>query len=292
MVLFVLVYLGGVLTIVSPCILPVLPFVFARADRPFVRSGLPMLVGMAATFAAVATLAAVGGGWAVQANQYGRIVSIALLALFGIALLGACSKDNPNYCENAPDHNCNSMTEQPDAPTGPTGCASATDCTTQSAPVCGSDHTCRVCELHSECGSSACLPTGACGSDALRVRLAVDEPKRVGRDHLGVGLAERLLVGQKLDARESPELEVVAAFLADVVTALELLVEQHLAAARALRPEMRRELLCFSAERVAEPHARASSSRYQHNPAMPGPVCVPMMGPASAVQYSTQWNCS
>ena len=51
MVLFLLAYLGGVLTIVSPCILPVLPFVFARADRPFIRSGLPMLIGMAVTFA-------------------------------------------------------------------------------------------------------------------------------------------------------------------------------------------------------------------------------------------------
>jgi cytochrome c biogenesis protein CcdA/thiol-disulfide isomerase/thioredoxin len=87
MVLFVLVYLAGVLTIVSPCILPVLPFVFARADTPFVRSGLPLLVGMAATFAAVATLAAVGGGWAVHANQYGRVGAIVLLALFGVALL-------------------------------------------------------------------------------------------------------------------------------------------------------------------------------------------------------------
>src|ERR1700712_650541 len=87
MVLFVLVYLGGVLTIVSPCILPVLPFVFARADRPFVRSGLPLLVGMAATFAAVATLAAVGGGWAVHANQYGRIAALVLLAFFGVTLL-------------------------------------------------------------------------------------------------------------------------------------------------------------------------------------------------------------
>ena len=47
MTLLVLAYLGGVLTIVSPCILPVLPFVFARADRPFLQSGLPMLVGMA-----------------------------------------------------------------------------------------------------------------------------------------------------------------------------------------------------------------------------------------------------
>jgi cytochrome c biogenesis protein CcdA/thiol-disulfide isomerase/thioredoxin len=87
LILFVLVYLGGALTIVSPCILPVLPFVFARADRPFVRSGLPLLLGMAATFALVATLAAVGGGWAVSANQYGRGAALALLALFGLTLL-------------------------------------------------------------------------------------------------------------------------------------------------------------------------------------------------------------
>src|SRR6516225_11384365 len=87
MILFVLAYLGGVLTIVSPCILPVLPFVFARADRPFLRGGLPMLIGMAATFAAVATLAAVAGGWAVEANEYGRDAALVLLGLFGLALL-------------------------------------------------------------------------------------------------------------------------------------------------------------------------------------------------------------
>jgi cytochrome c biogenesis protein CcdA/thiol-disulfide isomerase/thioredoxin len=87
MTLFVLAYLGGVLTIASPCILPVLPFVFARADRPFLRNGLPMLAGMAATFAAVATLAAVAGGWAVAANEYGRAAAVALLGLFGLALL-------------------------------------------------------------------------------------------------------------------------------------------------------------------------------------------------------------
>jgi cytochrome c biogenesis protein CcdA len=66
----------GVLTIVSPCILPVLPFVFARADRPFVRGGLPMLVGMAVTFAVTATLAAVAGGWAVEANQYLELMTV------------------------------------------------------------------------------------------------------------------------------------------------------------------------------------------------------------------------
>jgi cytochrome c biogenesis protein CcdA/thiol-disulfide isomerase/thioredoxin len=94
MILFVLAYLGGVLTIVSPCILPVLPFVFARADQPFLRSGLPMLVGMAAAFAIVATLAAVGGGWAVQANDYGRVAASALLAIFGVTLLFPALSDH------------------------------------------------------------------------------------------------------------------------------------------------------------------------------------------------------
>src|SRR5208282_3427709 len=87
MLISLLAFLGGVLTILSPCILPVLPFVFARADQPFVRSGLPLLAGMALTFAAVATLAAVGGGWAVEANRYGRAVAIVLLAVFGVILL-------------------------------------------------------------------------------------------------------------------------------------------------------------------------------------------------------------
>jgi cytochrome c biogenesis protein CcdA/thiol-disulfide isomerase/thioredoxin len=87
MILFLLAYLGGALTIVSPCILPVLPFVFARSDRPFLRSGLPLLVGMALTFAAVATLAAVAGGWAVEANQYGRAAALVLLAILGLTLL-------------------------------------------------------------------------------------------------------------------------------------------------------------------------------------------------------------
>jgi cytochrome c biogenesis protein CcdA/thiol-disulfide isomerase/thioredoxin len=87
MTLLLLAYLGGVLTIVSPCILPVLPFVFARADRPFMTSGLPLLAGMAITFAVVATLAAVAGGWVVAANQYGRDIAIALLAVFAVTLI-------------------------------------------------------------------------------------------------------------------------------------------------------------------------------------------------------------
>src|SRR5262245_23648257 len=87
MLLLVLAYLGGVLTIISPCILPVLPFVFSRAGQSFTRSGLPLLAGMGLTFALVASLAAVGGGWVVQANQYGRWAALVLVALFGLTLL-------------------------------------------------------------------------------------------------------------------------------------------------------------------------------------------------------------
>ncbi|MDP9880717.1 cytochrome c biogenesis protein CcdA/thiol-disulfide isomerase/thioredoxin [Variovorax boronicumulans] len=87
MLILFIAYLGGVLTILSPCILPVLPFVLARADRPFRSHGLPMLVGMALAFAVVATLAAVGGGWIVTLNEYGRYAAMALLALFGATLL-------------------------------------------------------------------------------------------------------------------------------------------------------------------------------------------------------------
>ncbi|AKM29655.1 cytochrome C biogenesis protein [Pandoraea faecigallinarum] len=87
MTLLVLAYLGGILTIVSPCILPVLPFVFSRAGQSFSRSVLPMLAGMVLMFALVATLAAVGGNWVVQANQYGRWLALALVAIFGATLL-------------------------------------------------------------------------------------------------------------------------------------------------------------------------------------------------------------
>lgn len=72
MPLILLAYFRGILTIASPCILPVLPLVFARAGQPFLRSTIPMLTGMAGSFAAVATLTSVGGGWIVQANVYAR----------------------------------------------------------------------------------------------------------------------------------------------------------------------------------------------------------------------------
>ena len=87
MLIYLLAFVGGVLTILSPCILPVLPFVFSRADQPFRRSGLPLLTGMALTFSLVATAAAFGGHWVVRLNQGGRYVAIAIFFVLGLTLL-------------------------------------------------------------------------------------------------------------------------------------------------------------------------------------------------------------
>ncbi len=87
MTLFILAYAAGVLTIVTPCILPILPFVLARVDQSFRRSGLPMLLGLAAAFAMIASLAAFAGGWAVEANRYARATALVSMAIFGLGLL-------------------------------------------------------------------------------------------------------------------------------------------------------------------------------------------------------------
>ncbi|HEX4485461.1 MAG TPA: cytochrome c biogenesis protein DipZ [Terriglobales bacterium] len=87
MLIYLLAFVGGVLTILSPCILPVLPFVFARADQPFRRSGLPLLAGMALTFSLVAIAAAFGGHWVVRLNQSGRYVAMVIFLVLGITLL-------------------------------------------------------------------------------------------------------------------------------------------------------------------------------------------------------------
>src|SRR5271163_3718768 len=87
MIIYLLAFVGGVLTILSPCILPVLPFVFSRADQPFRRSGLPLLTGMALTFSVVAIAAAFGGHCVVRLNQGGRYLAMVIFLILGVSLL-------------------------------------------------------------------------------------------------------------------------------------------------------------------------------------------------------------
>lgn len=87
MTLYLVAFFGGVLTLFSPCILPVLPLVFARQERPFTQGSLPLLAGLAVAFAAVASLGAVAGAWAAQLNQTGRWLALAALGVFSASLL-------------------------------------------------------------------------------------------------------------------------------------------------------------------------------------------------------------
>jgi cytochrome c biogenesis protein CcdA/thiol-disulfide isomerase/thioredoxin len=87
MLLILVAFTGGVFTVMSPCILPVVPFVFSRSDRPFATDRLPLLLGLAGTFALVTGLGAAGLSGADQLSHYGRWISLALFAMFGAALL-------------------------------------------------------------------------------------------------------------------------------------------------------------------------------------------------------------
>ena len=87
MLLIVIAFVGGVFTVLSPCILPVVPFVFARSEEPFLTGRLPMLLGLALTFALLTGLGAAGLNGAAQLSEYGRWIALGLFALFGAALL-------------------------------------------------------------------------------------------------------------------------------------------------------------------------------------------------------------
>ncbi|MBC7659709.1 MAG: cytochrome c biogenesis protein DipZ [Chitinophagaceae bacterium] len=87
MVLFILSYLGGVLTIFSPCVLPVVPFLFSRSHLSFVKTGVPTLIGMALSFTAFGLLSAAGGNWVIHANAYGRYFAMFIFSVLGLTLV-------------------------------------------------------------------------------------------------------------------------------------------------------------------------------------------------------------
>ncbi|MEO8620021.1 MAG: cytochrome c biogenesis protein/redoxin [bacterium] len=87
MTMLLLAFFGGVLTILSPCILPVIPLVFARTGRSFGREIVPMLAGLALAFTGAALIATATAHWILVANEVGRNAALALLAVVGVALV-------------------------------------------------------------------------------------------------------------------------------------------------------------------------------------------------------------
>lgn len=86
--MFLIAFLGGVLTVLSPCILPVVPFLFAGMSRSR-GSVLLVLGGMAVTFALVSSLAVASSQWVAHANIAGRQVALVVLTLFALSLISA-----------------------------------------------------------------------------------------------------------------------------------------------------------------------------------------------------------
>lgn len=84
--MLIIAFLGGLLTVLSPCILPIVPFVFARGSQSR-ASILLTLGGLVLTFAAVSSLAVVGSDWVVKANAGGRYLALVVLMLFALSLL-------------------------------------------------------------------------------------------------------------------------------------------------------------------------------------------------------------
>ena len=87
MTTLLLAFLGGVLTILSPCILPVVPLVFARTGRGFARETGPMLLGLAVAFTGAAMIARATAHWLLVANEIGRNIALLLLAIVGLSLV-------------------------------------------------------------------------------------------------------------------------------------------------------------------------------------------------------------
>ena len=85
--LYLAVFAGGLLAILSPCILPVLPFVFTRSGKPFRAETLPLLAGLVIAFAAVAGIGTAGAAWVASAADAGRTAALVVLGIAGASLL-------------------------------------------------------------------------------------------------------------------------------------------------------------------------------------------------------------
>ena len=85
MSLIALAFAGGLLSVFSPCVLPIVPLVFSRAARPLEERAL-MLAGLGITFAVVATAGTLGFEWIGAAGELGRWLALAFMGVVALSL--------------------------------------------------------------------------------------------------------------------------------------------------------------------------------------------------------------
>ncbi|KZQ38579.1 cytochrome c biogenesis protein/redoxin [Enterobacter cloacae] len=82
----IIAFLGGMISLLSPCTLPVIPLLFAgfQGQR---RHMLALLAGMIVMFTLVALVATAASSWIAQATITGRWVALVVLAIAALALI-------------------------------------------------------------------------------------------------------------------------------------------------------------------------------------------------------------
>ncbi|HFK5650547.1 TPA: cytochrome c biogenesis protein/redoxin [Enterobacter cloacae] len=82
----IIAFLGGMISLLSPCTLPVIPLLFAgfQGQR---RHILALLAGMIVMFTLVALVATAASSWIAQATIAGRWVALVVLAITALALI-------------------------------------------------------------------------------------------------------------------------------------------------------------------------------------------------------------
>lgn len=79
-------FMGGMVSLLSPCTLPVIPLLFA-GFRGQPRQIAAMLVGMVVMFTLVAGLITVASDWVISATLVGRWLALAILAVAAVSLI-------------------------------------------------------------------------------------------------------------------------------------------------------------------------------------------------------------
>lgn len=79
--------LGGLLTVLSPCILPVLPLIIGRSLQSHRYGPLALVVGLIGGFAAIGSLLGVTASWFTGLVSALRSVAIALLLVVGVSAI-------------------------------------------------------------------------------------------------------------------------------------------------------------------------------------------------------------
>ncbi|MBV8883920.1 MAG: cytochrome c biogenesis protein CcdA [Chroococcidiopsidaceae cyanobacterium CP_BM_RX_35] len=79
-----LALLGGILTVLSPCVLPILPVLVGRSFQSHRYGPIALIAGLVGGFALVGSLLGVTASWFVELASALRTVAIALLLVMGL----------------------------------------------------------------------------------------------------------------------------------------------------------------------------------------------------------------